>query len=338
VGGGEPQFALEDEIASAGVADAADMWDEPAPPQAPEPTFTLDEAEAQQQPTIEVPVTTSAWDEDEVAPPVPAAAVPIPAPVPPAAPPPIPLKEEWGFDEAQIETAQRVHTPAKSTPVGAPIPKGKRKTGNRLGLLLAIMAVFVLGAGGYYGYLWWQERQEQAPAPVVERRPPLQPVTATTASTATAPPAATMTIVDATTTTTTAPPAKAPLQITATTPPPVETTTTAPLPTVTPKAPAPAPASGDRARYDEMARLYAANATGNFTVQIQILCEPSNLTKAISAGGEKVWFVPQSIGGRPCYRVFWGRYNTRDEAQRALGDVPASLRDRSSSVKAVPKG
>jgi septal ring-binding cell division protein DamX len=87
-----------------------------------------------------------------------------------------------------------------------------------------------------------------------------------------------------------------------------------------------------------MARLYAANATGNFTVQIQILCEPANLTKAIAAGGEKVWFVPQPLGTRSCYRVFWGRYATRDEAQRALADVPASLRDPSSAVKAVPKG
>ena len=347
VGGGEPQFAMEDEIAAAGVADAADMWDEPAPPPPPEPAFTLDEAEAQQQPTLEVPVASSAWDEVDDAPPIPAAAVPIPAPVPSVAPPPIPMQEEWGFDEAQIETARRVHTPppAKSSPVGAPIPKGKRKAGNRLGLLLTIMAVFLLAAGGYYGFLWWQKRQEPTSTPVVERRPPLRP--AATATTATAPPAETMTIVEATdtttttTTTTAAPPAKAPIQITAEAPPPnVETTTTAPLPAVTPKAPAPAPVTspGDRARYDEMARLYAANATGNFTVQIQILCEPSNLTKAIAAGGEKVWFVPQTIGARACYRVFWGRYNTREEAQRALGDVPASLRDRSSSVKPVPKG
>jgi septal ring-binding cell division protein DamX len=36
--------------------------------------------------------------------------------------------------------------------------------------------------------------------------------------------------------------------------------------------------------------------------------------------------------------VFWGRYNTRDEAQRALAGIPADLRDPSAAVKTVPKG
>jgi septal ring-binding cell division protein DamX len=86
-----------------------------------------------------------------------------------------------------------------------------------------------------------------------------------------------------------------------------------------------------------MAREYAANASGNFTVQIQILCEASNLEKAIRDGGDRVWFVPQTIGTRSCYRVFWGRYPTRAAAQQALTEIPASLRDRSSAVKAIPK-
>jgi septal ring-binding cell division protein DamX len=87
-----------------------------------------------------------------------------------------------------------------------------------------------------------------------------------------------------------------------------------------------------------MAREFAANPSGNFTVQVQILCEPSNLTKAMSSGGNNVWFVPQQIGSRPCYRVFWGRYNTRDEAQRALAAIPADVRDPSAAVKPIPKG
>jgi septal ring-binding cell division protein DamX len=90
-------------------------------------------------------------------------------------------------------------------------------------------------------------------------------------------------------------------------------------------------------RYQTMAREYAEHPQGKFTVQIQILCEASNLEKAISAGGTSVWFVPQTIGTRSCYRVFWGHYETREEAQRALASVPASLRDRTSAVKPVPK-
>src|SRR5688500_19545804 len=54
---------------------------------------------------------------------------------------------------------------------------------------------------------------------------------------------------------------------------------------------------------------------------LPILCDPGNLGKAVAAGGQNIWFVPQPIGARSCYRVFWGRYETREEAQRALVSV-----------------
>jgi len=123
-------------------------------------------------------------------------------------------------------------------------------------------------------------------------------------------------------------------------PPPAPVVDTA-LPRVTPKPmviSAATPSASGRERYDAMARQFAANPAGNFTVQIQILCDPANLGKVMSSGGEQVWFVPQPIGARSCYRVFWGRYNTRDEAQRALAGIPGDLRDPSAAVKAVPKG
>lgn len=85
-----------------------------------------------------------------------------------------------------------------------------------------------------------------------------------------------------------------------------------------------------------MAERYAANPSGNFTVQIQILCSPGNLENAMRVGGDSVWFVPQTINGRSCYRVFWGRFQTQDEAQRAMTQIPAALRDRSAAVKPVP--
>jgi septal ring-binding cell division protein DamX len=121
-------------------------------------------------------------------------------------------------------------------------------------------------------------------------------------------------------------------------PPPAATATTA---SATPPNQALPPVvrrtTDAKSRYDAMARDYAANATGNFTVQVQILCETSNLDKAMRDGGERVWFVPQTIGARSCYRVFWGRFATRDAAQQAMSEIPASLRDRSSAVKPVPK-
>ena len=347
----DPQFALDD-FAAVGVADAADMWSEPpapAPAPAPEPMFQLDEAEALRQPTLEVPLepiafddapsgaapSTSAWDEPEEEP-----APPQPAIVPP---PPIETKdEEWGFDEAQIETAARAAVPVTaSAPVVPPPSKAparpvrkQKQTSGRFGLIVALLSVAILAGAGYFGWMWWQNREVEQPAPVVATRP--RPTTTPVT------PPATMTLVPATETTanTTAAP-----------------TTTVPTETVAAAAPAPAPArtepppakaplqittaapvSASKERYDAMAREYAASATGNFTVQVQILCDPGNLGKAIAAGGQNLWFVPQPIGTRSCYRVFWGRYGTREEAQRALANIPASLRDPSMGVKAVPKG
>jgi septal ring-binding cell division protein DamX len=167
------------------------------------------------------------------------------------------------------------------------------------------------------------------------RPTPPPPATATIAEGTTTVPPSTLTIAPTTTAPTTAP-------VTATVPPAVvtttqpATTTVAQTPvTITP--PVSVPASGDRARYDALAREFAANPRGNFTVQIQILCDPGNVGAAMRAGGNSVWFVPQTIGGRSCYRLFWGNFQTREEAQRAMAQIPAALRDRSAAVKPVPR-
>lgn len=381
----EPQFALDD-FATAGVADAADLWNDPAPDVAVTPEFELDtaadEVDAFAPPVLslddaaveplphqmadEAPLpTASVWDEPDELPldPEPVAPAPMPtwdAPrrdalsVPPQAsiePPAEPEEEpSWGFDEAQLETARRAEVPVAAPMAAKAVPDPEPKRG-RYGLVLALLLIAILGAAGYYGFR--QGRQESGDNLVVQRpvrrdpgaaplatTPPATPVTETTTTATTGtivdaapapavitPPAATTTT---TATTTTAPTAPAPVQITAAAPPPTTSTSQA-LPRVTARVPA------GRERIDAMAREYAANPTGNYTVQIQILCDPANLEKAMRAGGENLWFVPQSLSGRPCYRVFWGRFDSRAQAQQALAQVPASLRDRNSAVKAVPR-
>ncbi len=353
------------------------MWSEAAPAQ--EPEFQFDETPLSDS-TLDMPnlgfdldetaalptsapvlASRSAWDdadEEPAAPPPPpvskmpawdtpptASVVPIPAPI---EPPAEATQEQWGFDEAQIETARR----AAETPKvkAAPIARGKVKEGGkRVGLLIALLVILVL-AGAAYGGFWWWKKQQERPAELVAAVP-TRPQPTPSATTTTAPPAETGTIVEvpvtatettATTatvaTTTTQAPAPAPMTITAAPPAPVPAPAEA-LPVVRPRtttAPTTAATPG-RARYDEMARQYAANPQGNFTVQIQILCDPGNLEKAMRAGGDNLWFVPQPLGERSCYRLYWGHYNTRDEAQRALANVPASLRDRNSAVKALTR-
>jgi len=378
-----PEFVLDD-FASAGVADAADMLEEPRPAPAlapPTPRFEFDEAEARSQPTLEVPkmsfdeppspASGSAWDEPEgeIAPPPPssmpawdlprAAPAPIPMPVEQPVNPPVEtfteapptarteafreapgeaMKEQWGFDDAQIETVQRA-AKARST-----TPPPRSKGGRRFGFLIVLMVIFMLAAAGYFGLRWWQGREATEVAPVALNRPTRkvphptpapETLTATEAmATGTLPATTTETAAIATTATTTPTTTRAtsPATTTVAQKPPAPMQITAPaqaLPAVVPKQ--------GGSPYDSMARQYAANPSGNFTVQIQILCQASNLDKAISTGGANIWFVPQTLGTRSCYRVFWGHYATRDEAQNALAKIPASLRDRSSAVKPVPR-
>lgn len=390
---GDSQFSLDD-FAAAGVADAADVWDNTAQ----NPAFDLDDSpalpdsyvmpsETVEMPNIApdddfearvfddapaVPPTPSAWDEADEVPldlsletttpspkvpvwdaptvrePLPVMA-PAPIPLPPTSPAPEPM---WGFDEAQLETSRRATEVSELPDSGVP-PKAK---GGRYGLLVALLVLAILAAAGWYGYQWWQGKR----AAITPLDQVAQQQTAATEPMATTP--STMTITPATDTATTTGTATD----TATTAPAATTTTTAapvPTPAVITPAPAPAPtvvtASAEpapnqplprvtarpqatgagRERYDAMARDFAANPRGAFTVQIQILCDPSNLDKVMRAGGENVWFVPQTIGARSCYRVYWGHFGTRAEAQQGLAQVPASIKDQNSAVKAItPKG
>ncbi|HYC62120.1 MAG TPA: DUF4388 domain-containing protein [Thermoanaerobaculia bacterium] len=343
-------FALDD-FASAGVADAADMWntsnnvpeisaanfelDAPAPP--PEPEL---------EPTVEQPLpvataeppTPSAWDEADEVPLDMSLETTTPSPKVPVwgtPPPPIVDEPAWGFDEAQLETARAAAAMPAAAAVANPPKRAKKEGGGRYGLLVALMVIAILGAAGWFGFQWWQGRQNAAPAPVPVAQQPAAPVPVTPATTAAAEPITTDTTLSGAT-------GSQPVVVDRRAESPSLQTTTeppamAPLPRVTARATTSAADSG-RESLDAKAREFAANPSGNFTVQIQILCDPANLAKLVRSGGDSIWYVPQSIGERACYRVFWGRYNTREQAQQALAQIPAGIRDRNSAVKAVPKG
>ena len=80
-----------------------------------------------------------------------------------------------------------------------------------------------------------------------------------------------------------------------------------------------------RNKYDGMASDFAAQKDGNYTLQFELVCETSSVTRAINEGGAKVWFVRTSYRSRPCYRVFWGRFASSAEANAAAKELPASL-------------
>jgi septal ring-binding cell division protein DamX len=335
----EPQVSTRG-FATAAVPDAGGAWDEGSMPAEPSaPAFNFEEEDALQEPALGLqieplepdsvaPAATAdieaslagpesfesdSWD----APPGEALALPIPARIET----PLAASEEWRFDQAQLETPRQPMPKASTT--RPPAHRPKRRS---YGLIATVLTILLLAAAAYFGYVWMQQERpspgiaaletsggalETSGGEVIAARgdedagviEEIEPARSSDAA-------------------------------------PQETVASAPLAAAgasdrTPAAP-PVAASGDRSRADALANNYAANPEGNFTVQIQIFCDPTNVLAAGRAS-DNVWFVPQTIGERSCYRVFWGRYATAEEAQRAMAAIPASLRDRSAAVKPVPQ-
>ncbi|HYM60565.1 MAG TPA: DUF4388 domain-containing protein [Thermoanaerobaculia bacterium] len=105
-----------------------------------------------------------------------------------------------------------------------------------------------------------------------------------------------------------------------------------------PVRPASTPSSDpQRGRYDALARENAAMAGTGFTIQFEVACETSSVDRAVKEGGTSIWFVPVEYHNRACYRVFWGKYPTREEAVKAIGQIPKDLRGGTPVVMAIPK-
>ncbi|HET7710847.1 MAG TPA: hypothetical protein VFL80_02865, partial [Thermoanaerobaculia bacterium] len=262
-----------------------------------------------------------------------------PPPIEPAAPA-LPTKEvekdSWGFDEAQVETAARGIAPPppgaarnrRETDALRPEPaplRGSMERTPRSTAPVAIALVLLL-AVAVAAWLWWRGRDQSA-ATAPQARTQVATSTAgepaVTAGTATQPATETRGG-DARSVPETSP---APAGV----PPAVAPTATAASSTAVARPPA-----GDD-RYLAMAKDFAETATGNFTVQFELVCRSASLEKAIRAGGAKVWFVPTSYRGQTCYRVFWGSYPTREAAAAATREIPGVLRGTKPVVVAVPK-
>ncbi|HXH94083.1 MAG TPA: hypothetical protein VNN25_21085, partial [Thermoanaerobaculia bacterium] len=110
----------------------------------------------------------------------------------------------------------------------------------------------------------------------------------------------------------------------------------APTITNTPSAGAAPTSDATRAKYDSMAKDFAARKGGTYTVQFELVCETASITRALSEAGDKAWFVPISYRGRPCYRVFWGRFDTSAEAINASKTMPSGLSKAPVVVK-IPR-
>ncbi|MGH7484063.1 MAG: hypothetical protein ACREMY_00490, partial [bacterium] len=369
-------------FATEAVADAADMWNEPqptleiaspAPTPAPAPAHVAQfEGNFEDAPSLDLPpMTGAAFDSmpesepepPEMAAPPAAAAMPAwetaPPPITPVrsyeAPKPV-AEEQWGFDEAQIETVKRASESrrGKEPPPIKQVVARASKPGKWVDTLIIAVAIVIIGFSGYAVWMWWQGKQadkqlaaissQPVKHPVIRRTPPPAPVSAPApqqpATTTVAPAPA---VITASSTPPPAPakPAAAPaIPVTSTTAH-VEKTSGGMLITNTPagrQAAAVPPASAaDQSRYEAMAREFASDKSGKFTIQFELVCEAASITRALREGGTNVWFLPVSYRSRSCYRVFWGRYPTQEAAQSAIAAIPQSLREATPVVVHIPK-
>jgi hypothetical protein len=333
---------VKDEFAfdTAAVSDAADAWNS----RADQLMASASESEdldlgvpPMDEPPVKEPAAPAAvaatlakepeWEFDNAQ--IEAAQAPPPHPAPPAPPAPKPLPivaAPRPRPVTPIQTPRRVPTAARR--IEPPPPARSRVP------VFTLIFIMFIAAAGYAVWTWWSGQQTmQAFAQSQVRRAvgttPKPVVTQSTPPPITAPPPSQPSVGAGA-------PGRAAGGAPAATQKPVVAqkplATLKPLATSKPKPSAPA-----QTKYQVMAEQYARAATGNFTVQFELVCQTASLAKAVQAGGANVWFVPISYRGQSCYRVFWGKYGTREAAMRAWVQIPASLRGAKPVVVPVPK-
>lgn len=89
----------------------------------------------------------------------------------------------------------------------------------------------------------------------------------------------------------------------------------------------PAAASGFKKAY--------SSKKGGYTIALMIACETETIQKSYAGSGQPAEFIifPHSFKGRGCYRVIWGYYQTRGEAEAAYSKLPDIF--KSSGAKIV---
>ena len=212
--------------------------------------------------------------------------------------PPLPDAESPEARDPKFEPEEEM-TPSE-TAVDGGGTDGNRK---KLGILIAVVVLAVLGVAVWY--LFMREEIPESPVTVQEKETPAAPATREVE----VDPAETERETEAA----------------AGLVPEIETATPPEGPS--PGAPEPVASSDElRSRYDRMASRFAEEASGvPYAIQFEIVCQTSSVTLALEEGGEPVWFVPIDFQGRPCYRVFWGRYDSESAASASIDEIPESL-------------
>jgi len=82
--------------------------------------------------------------------------------------------------------------------------------------------------------------------------------------------------------------------------------------------------------------VLAEEHRAGFTVQLLTACERDTVRSAHKAlGARELFLVVKKIGGRVCFRVCTGVYDSRDAAARALAELPQEYRAGGAAVRPV---
>jgi septal ring-binding cell division protein DamX len=282
---------------------------EPPPPTAPEPASPPEPAMPAEAKEAEQPDETheELELEDEPPPPgeLPAFAAPYAAPV------------GWQVDP---ETGERSHPgPVEMTFDGPVIPPPpRRQTGGRTVAAAGVFLVIILGA-------YAAVRLNRQPSPQKERAETRTASISAKPSAEEAPPE---------------PPESSPKTAPAAEPSAVDPPTTAPAASAAvPEESTTAPQAGpdltpgerlldagavDRAA-DAFARMLASLPAETLTLQMMIACEAETVHKARlgTRPATGLFVTATTVRDRSCYRVLWGLYGTRAEAESAAESPPA---------------
>jgi hypothetical protein len=91
-----------------------------------------------------------------------------------------------------------------------------------------------------------------------------------------------------------------------------------------------------KGQYPQAARSYLEQlksaGTNKFTIAVGVYCEASNVGRAFrnSGNSNRLIVIPYQYKSRPCYRVFWGLYDSERAARQDLASVPAAIRSPQS--------
>jgi len=112
-----------------------------------------------------------------------------------------------------------------------------------------------------------------------------------------------------------------------------------PRPSPPPPRPTAAPASAsgrNRSQWEALAeqgRQILPSAP--YTIQLELVCELSSLEEAWKYNRGEMWIVAAEHRGRNCFRVFWGRYASIEEARLAKESVPRFFLTRTNHPAVV---